>query len=290
MIKDKLAITPHRMYAMLSAVAMLEGQSRDTVIVLAQPPEIVDNKDTAVLVYRYLLRCGLIIADGSPQQQKTYLSDSGRQVKDWDSFRSHMQDLLLGKTEESSENFLLNQFTSWYAVQDDQVMVFSKLDLEERFHKDLYPVLSERVLAEEPGISAWRTWAEFLGFGWRMKFSQRDEMRIVPDATLRLISRLPDLLPAANDGVSFNAFMNHLSRRCPELDGGILFEHCWQASRGNEVRGNRLSLMLSTALRTLHNLREIELVNRLDAAETWTLFPAQSHIGRVSHIRRKAAA
>lgn len=289
MIKDRLTITPHRMYAMLCAVSVLEGQPRDNVIALAQPAAIGDNTDTAGLIYRYLVRYGLVTEDGS-QQRRTYLSESGREVNGWDSFRNYMQELLLGPREESSDNFLLNQFTAWYVVQDDQVMVFSKSELEERFHKDLYPNLSERVLAEQPGISAWRTWAEFLGFGWPMKFGQRDEMRIVPDATLRLISHLPELLPATDDEMSFGAFMNQLFRRCPELDGGILFEQCWQASRGNEVRGNRLSLMLSTALRTLHNHGEIELINRPDATETWTLFPAQSHIGRVSHIRRKAAA
>lgn len=289
MIKDRLTITPHRMYAMLRSIAALGGQSRDNIIGLAQPATISDNIDTAALIYRYLTRYGLIEEDGS-QLRRVFLSGSGRQAEGWDLFRNHMQQLLLGKIEESSDNFLLNQFTAWYAVQDDRVMTWSKSEIEVNLHKDLYPESSERVLAEQPGISAWRTWAEFLGFGWPMKLSQRDEMRIVPDATLRIALYLPEFVPTAGEEMSFSAFMNRLSRQCPELDGGVLFEQCWQASRGNEVRGNRLSLMLSTALRTLHNLGEIELINRPDATETWTFFPAQSHIGRVSHIRRKAVA
>jgi hypothetical protein len=69
----------------------------------------------------------------------------------------------------------------------------------------------------------------------------------------------------------------------------VLFERCWEASRRGEVRGNRLSLMLSTALRVLHASGEIELSYRSDSAATWTLFPAQSHIGQVTHVARKEA-
>ena len=115
-------------------------------------------------------------------------------------------------------------------------------------------------------------------------------MQFMPDATGRITGPTAQLLSLADDFVSVGGFLRGLMTECPELDGGILFEQCWQASRGNEVRGNRLSLMLSTALRTLHNLGTVELINRPDANETWTLFPAQSHIGRVSHIRRKAVA
>ncbi len=289
MIKDRLTVTPHRMYSMLCTIVAMEGQPRNQIIALAQPTFIVDNTGTASLVYRYLARFGLIEEDGSPQR-KVRASESGRESINWSPFRTQMQRHLLGNTEESSDNFLLGQFTAWYAVQDDTVMTYSKSELEMRFHEDLYPNSSERVLSEEPGISAWRTWAEFLGFGWPMKFNQRDEMRIVPDATVRIAPLLSTLLLEENVETSFGALMSELSELCPELDGGILYERCWQASRGSEVRGNRLSLMLSTALRTLHKSGEIKLINRPDAAETWTLFPAQSQIDRVSHIRRKAVA
>jgi hypothetical protein len=54
----------------------------------------------------------------------------------------------------------------------------------------------------------------------------------------------------------------------------------------HERRGNRLSLMLSTALRVLHEQGHIVLEKRADATETWTLFPAQTYHNQITHIRR----
>ena len=115
-------------------------------------------------------------------------------------------------------------------------------------------------------------------------------MRIVPDSTLRLRPLLPELLLEIGVEVPMVVFMTNLAKRCPELDGGALFERCWSASHPGEVRGNRLSLMLSTALRVLHQNSIIEMVYRGDSALTWTLFPSQSHINRATHICRKVTA
>ena len=70
---------------------------------------------------------------------------------------------------------------------------------------------------------------------------------------------------------------------------GSLFNRAWEACRGGEERGNQISLMLSTAFRVLHASRVIALVDRRDAPTTWNLFPAQSHITRVTHIGRGEA-
>lgn len=79
--------------------------------------------------------------------------------------------------------------------------------------------------------------------------------------------------------------MQRLARACPELDGGRLFTYCWQASRRGEEQGHRLSLMLSTALRTLDGLGHICLLARADAAENWQLSPAEgSRHQLVTHI------
>jgi hypothetical protein len=85
-------------------------------------------------------------------------------------------------------------------------------------------------------------------------------------------------------------FVASLGGLCPELDAGILFGRCWEASRGSDDRGNRLSLMVSTALRVLHASKEITLVERKDAPIAFHLFPAQSHISRVTDIRRETVA
>jgi hypothetical protein len=286
MIKDKLVITPQRMFALACLVHSLGSIPRDQLLVQLQPKDVSDNRDAANLVYRYAKRYRLI-CEGETTGKLVTLGVAPYVIASFETFRCYMQSVLLGVTNESQDDFLLGQFTAWYAVQDHRVMVYSKTDLEAKFHDSMYPSAPGRVLAEEPGISAWRTWAGFLGWGWGLKFEARDEMHIVPDAACRIRPLLPQLLPTPNIDIPMSDFMTGLGVSCPELDGGTLFNSCWEASRGGEERGNRISLMVSTALRTLDAVKAISLIERKDASVIWTLFPAQSHISRVTDIRRE---
>ena len=288
MIKDKLVVTPQRIHALVTCVHVLQEVPRETLMDLLQPDAITDNQDTTKIIYRYARRYDLIQENQMPDHRVS-LAVSPVVASDPEAFRQHMQRVLLGVTDESQDNFLLSQFAAWYAAQDERVMDYSKADFEAKFHEDLYPSAAQRVLAEQPGISAWRTWAEFLGWGWPLKFAQGEEAKIVPDATSRIRPLLPTLLPDAGVDVPFGSFVARLGASCPELDGGVLYGRCWEAGRGGEARGNRVSLMVSTALRVLNQEGAITLVDRRDVPDTWALFPAQSHITRVTHVRREEA-
>jgi len=112
---------------------------------------------------------------------------------------------------------------------------------------------------------------------------------LVPDATKRVRAVLPEIF-LDNGVLSFGLFMERLATLCPELDGGKLFDYCWQISRGAEQRGNRLSLMLSTALRTLATLHIITLINEADSENVWTLYPAEGSLYKqATHIQRQGA-
>jgi hypothetical protein len=288
MIKRMLVVTPQRMYSLVRCVSDMPNLTREELQDLLQPDGIMNNQDTSIEVYRYARRLALVTeTETSPRHVCLVMPPAA--TGGLDAFRIHMQGQLLGVTEESQDNYLLSQFTAWYAAQDEKVMEYSKADFEAKFHEALYPTASERVLAEEPGISAWRTWAEFLGWGWPLKFGQREEAKIVPDATLRIRPLLPRLLPDGRVEVPFASFVARLGAICPELDGGVLYGRCWEAARGGEARGNRVSLMVSTALRVLNQEGAIRLVDRRDVADNWALFPAQSHITRVTHVRREGA-
>ncbi|NTU86006.1 MAG: hypothetical protein HGA45_42885, partial [Chloroflexales bacterium] len=114
---------------------------------------------------------------------------------------------------------------------------------------------------------------------------------VVPDAHDRLEPLLDQLLPEGERPVTFGAFLDLLAERCPEIVGGVLFDRCWQASRGAEPRGSQLSLMLSSGLRVLHEAGTIDLSLVADAATKWQLYPALGHpVAQVSHIRRRRAA
>jgi hypothetical protein len=280
------------MFTLIQLVDVLGQPSRRQLLDCLQPSALAqraNSQETSENVFTASIRLGLI-TELQSKERHVRLNVPTKAIAALDHFKSHLQNTILGVTDQSQDNYLLGQFTAWYAVQDERVMSDSKTDFEANFHAALYPTSNERVLSEEPGISAWRVWAAFLGWGWPMKFSAREEMRIVPDATGRIKPLLVKLLPIDDSETLFSAFMTNLSPLCPELDGGILFNQAWEASRGNEQRGNRLSLMLSTALRVLHKQGEIELIQRADATDSWRLFPTQSYINQVTHIRRKVAA
>jgi hypothetical protein len=176
-------------------------------------------------------------------------------------------------------------FSAWYAVQDTRVFY----DLAEQkyfpqFNTDMAADqgTDDPRLFNDTKFNGWRKWAIFLGLGWPTKINGREI--VVPDATRRLRSALPTLFQE-NTHMALGQFIESLGRYCPELDGGKLFTYCWQASRGSEIQGNRLSLMLSTALRTLDKLKIIRLEDRADALSIWQLYPAQGSVyQQLTHI------
>lgn len=282
------AITPQRMYTLLCAANEAGLMPKTELIALIQPHSIINNSDAFDRINMAIRRCGLAIEEGSQKTLRLLIPPPD--LASFATFRRYLQGTLLGVTEASADNFVLNQFAAWYACQDSSVIDYSNVDLEKKFNDQMYPSAEMRAFRETRDFNGWRTWAEFLGWGWTFQIGARRGQQLAPDATMRLEPFLDELLVDAAEELPFGVFIRQLPPLCPELDGGILFEQCWQASRGNEVRGNQLSLMLSTALRTLHKQGQLELLERADAAESWTLFPSQSYINRVTHIRRKMAA
>jgi len=274
---DRNHILPHRLFAMIGVVNQFPRIKREDLLNLVQPT--AEDQETSKNTFLKCQLCGLIqVSEGS--EKRTTLAVDPKVATDFEAFRAHMQNTVLGVTEESQNHFILNQFTAWYAVQNEAVLPLSKPRLVERFHQDLYPDQEKFVIRDEPGVGAWQAWAQFLGLGWMSKF-----ILFVPDCTLRLRPLISALLPE-DSFIPYGVFAKRLADRCPELDGGLLFKQCLMAAFPHERRGNRLSLMLSTALRVLHEQGHIVLEKRADATETWTLFPAQTYHNQITHIRR----
>jgi len=181
-------------------------------------------------------------------------------------------------------NYLLNEYVAWYAAQDTDVFRFESDDFETRFWDDLYKSQGQRPF-NATKLNGWRTWAAYLGWGWLLPRGNKSDL-LIPDAFTRLRPVIQPILGQNSSELRFADFAAGIADRCPELDGGTLFERSWDASRGGESRGNRVSLMLSTALRGLHDSRQIELVRRADMTDTWQLFRAEGHaVNEVTHVR-----
>jgi hypothetical protein len=286
-------ITPHRLHALVRLVSRLDDPTKEDLLNLLQPPGLIDNQDAAEAVYGAARRHNLIFEQADGNKKVTLHPDlsSSAEVESVEGFRAYVRQQLLGIDDDGKDNYLLNLFTAWYAVQNEWVIQHTKRETIVRFNAELYP--QEETDDQGQGrafnnvkFNAWLPWAAFLGFGWSMRFGATDVL--MPDAYDRLKVLLPDLLSEEEKFVPFGKFAGRLTKACPELDGGKLFEMCWQASRGAEVRGNSLSLMLSTALRVLHGSGQIELRHQPDATDVWQLYSAEGHpIGQITHIRLK---
>lgn len=270
-----------RLWALVRLVAELNNPTRQELINLLQPQVLIEkftSKEPLAAVsntYRAAIDTGLI----REQEDKTLtLGITLEKLANEAAFQDCMRNIILGVTERYQSNYLFNLFSAWYAVQDTRVFY----DLAEKkyfpqFNADMASSheTDEQRLFNDTKFNGWRKWATFLGLGWPMKISGREI--VVPDATKRLRAALPAIFQE-DTHMSFEQFVERVGRICPELDGGKLFTQCWQASRGSEAQGNRLSLMLSTGLRTLDKLQAIRLEYRADALNIWQLYPAQGSV------------
>jgi hypothetical protein len=286
-------VEPRRLRVMLRLVSEMDAPTREEVSHLAQLPVLLEDTSSksAFLasenIHKIAVNCGQIRVN---DDNTLSLLVEPEQIATMPSFQDHMQQVLLGITEESQSNYLFNLFSAWYAVQNEHVLnrlVQEGYDVA--FNKEMaaYVSLSKERLFNTTKLNGWRKWAEFLGLGWIMALGSRSIL--VPDATKRVKAVLPDIF-LDNKALNFSVFMERLAALCPELDGGELFNYCWQISRGAEPRGNRLSLMLSTALRTLVTLHMVTLINEADSLNVWELYPAEgSPYKQVTHIQRQGA-
>lgn len=282
-------VEPHRLRVMTKLIVDLQEPKRQNIIKLLQPPALLAGNtsesalSTSSNTFRIAVDCKLVTDSENAEKSTTALVTS-EQVATMSAFQILMQQRVLGISEDGQPNYLFNLYSAWYAVQNEKVLYqLVEQGYDGPFNAEVFPNAIERPFNSTKFI-AWRKWAIFLGFGWTAKIGNRDVL--ISDATKRLRNIL-DQLFGDDSKMSFSLFMERLAIRCPELDGGVLFTYCWQASRGSEQRGNQVSLMVSTGLRTLDGLNVIQLIEQADAVDVWQLYPAAGNPRqRVTHIQR----
>jgi len=246
---------------------------------LLQPAELGSSSETFQSTFEAAEKCDLIVLN----EKKVILQVEPSQVESVAAFQAFMRSKLLGVTNDTSPNYLLNLFCAWYAVQNEGIFSRDSKQYENEFLAQIFPNEDSRGF-NTTKFNGWRNWAVFVGWGWLLNTGGNRQV-FVPDARDRVHSLLPQLLPEVGRRVEFGSFLSRLAQHCPELDNGRLFEYCWQASRGQEERDNRLSLMLSSGLRVLANQRIIKMTRIADTSQDWELFPAQGYeLKQVTHI------
>jgi len=271
-------ITPMRLYALLRLVSDYPGEDGKKICGLLQPNSISENTDAANGVLDAAVKCGFVITNSNQQYFPSKSLPPDLNIKQ---YLDLMQQNLLGITEEEKNNFLLNIFAAWYAVLDEKALTYeNKGFMAADFNKQIFPDLESRAL-NDTKLRGMEDWLSFLGFGWNL---DRGDNFLIPDATGRIEPLLPKLLPV-QEWVPFGKFMKQIADYCPELDNGELYKRCWSAINGQKVHGNKISLMLSTGLRTLQSTGEISLDRVADASDQWTLFEdISSEFNIITHI------
>jgi len=287
-ILNNALVTPPRLHGMVRIVPLLRQPDKKNLFDMVQPVDALPkqaNQIAAEGVFAAAKSCKLL-AEGDDEVVRLQVPLDV--VETLAAFRRHMQQSLLGITDDGEDNYLLNIYSAWYAAQDDRVFKFEPKDFEQRFNEALFPDSDSRRF-NTTKLRGWQSWAAFLGHGWPLAQSTRDVL--VPDARIRIEPLLSQLLPEGPSAVRFGDFMDPLGERCPELDGGTLFRRCAQVSRTSDLFGNRLSLMLSNALRALDTVGAIRLMLQADASVKWQLYPAAGHQRQqISHIQIGRAA
>lgn len=276
-------VTPNRLHGLLRLVARCPHIPAEEVRGLLQPASLMDNTHAAEVVLDAAFEFELL-RGREGRVGPLQLAVNRDEIEGVDAFRHTMRQRLLGITDVDGKNFLFNLFTAWYATQDAQVLGASGVDLAAQFNTSLFPGAKGQEMNDQK-YPAWRTWANFLGYGWHI--ARGNTRVLVPDCRHRIAGLIEAWLPADRTGIPFSTFVEHLGRDCPELDGGPLFGRAAQSEAAGRARGQQVSLMLSTALRGLHDSGCCQLTRLADTQDVWHLFPASGHeLQHVTHIRR----
>lgn len=123
-------------------------------------------------------------------------------------------------------------------------------------------------------LPAWRRWLAFLGLGVTMPHDRNAPD--FPSPASRMVRELIRSDLKADSQLGANEFVTLLARRMPYLDRGRLFNLACQRI-SHAPSGARLSPLLSSALRELHDDETIRLLPSGDAAERVRLTEDPAH-------------
>ena len=122
---------------------------------------------------------------------------------------------------------------------------------------------------------AWRAWMVTMGLGFEASTILPS---FFPQPSERLGRELPALIAILGQGEEIPAFsfLEALAQRMPYLDGGHIYHEVAARMRWRPS-GDALGIVLSEALRELHDEGRFELVMRGDAADAVSLAPDPIH-------------
>jgi hypothetical protein len=259
--------TPKRVFSFLKLVD-LQPITKEEAVSYLQPKTIADNKLLVNKVYTFLNKGGLI---EETSYNKLQIKMEKKEIENMKAFRKAIARRVFQNTD-----LMFCRFTSWYIMRGEKVFNESPQVLEATFNEELNSDKSFANVYNSTNITAWRTWAVFLGFGYV------HNSVLIPNTAIRIKDLLEDSNLQKDKSMPFEKFIDWLKTVAPELDGGKINE----INRGKATYEKQtLSLGLSSGLRALHDEGVIELNYVSDAIDTWYLQKASHTItDKVSEV------
>ena len=233
---------PTRVYSLYRIVTSKKEITRAEVQSMMEPAEI--NKGTSYFSTIFKAASELRIID--TQENLVVPLVSKDEMKDIEGFRNYAISKL--NIFEDEQFF---KVTNVIVNMNEQIYQYTLTD------NTLLKILSDQTGLQitAPMIRGWRFWAQFLGFGYM------NDMSFLPNAYVfgKNVLRLMNL--EKNKEYEIDDFM-------------LMFEPYGKIISGNLQPERNMNIALSSALRELHDNKEIELKYQSDAEKRWVLYPS----------------
>lgn len=272
--------TPERVWSLVAGLAALGGEcDRQTFDALLNPGYIKDGgpvraKDTlAADALGVASSLGLVVAG----RDKAVLA-AGRNLGDASAFADYVHDRLSSLRSGESDSAILDAY-SWLAAESDRQGGLGWMyDLgREQFADDANAALvgedDDGRLMNTTKVKPWRRWLAFMGLGVPIPVPNTADF---PTPTARLARELDRASISPGTVMPAEQFLTLLSGRMPYLDRGRLFAQACQRIH-HTPSGQRLSPLLSVALRDLHDDGTLTLTLSGDASTHMKLAEEREH-------------
>jgi len=267
--------TPERVWSLVAGLSAVGGASpRGAYDDLLNPgferdgAEVKAKASLAADAHNAAVSLGLVESD------RNQVSLTGPVPSNFAGFADLLHDQLAALTADSADSAILGGY-AWVAAESDRQ---SGVEWIYQTGRDAFADQANSGLAGKEmnttRLPAWRRWLAFLGLGVTMPHDRNAPD--FPSPVSRMIRELERSELKADSRLGANEFIALLARRMPYLDRGRLFNQACQRI-SHSPSGARLSPLLSSALRELHDDETIRLVPSGDAAERVRLTEDPAH-------------
>lgn len=267
--------TPERVWSLVAGLSALGGTStRATYDALLNPgferdgAEVKAKATLAADAHNAALSLALV--DGARDQ----ISLGGVLPNSFNGFADLVHDRLIGLPSGDGDAVILEGY-AWMVAESDRQngMQWIYQAGREEFAELANAGLTGKEMNSTKAV-AWRRWLAFLGLGVPMP-TERSAPDF-PSPAMRILRELKRAEIAAGLILPAAEFVALLAQRMPYLDRGRLFTQACQRI-GHAAPVNRLSPLLSAALRDLHDDQSLRLAPSGDAADRVRLSEDASH-------------